>query len=831
MENLIELQYGFEQQAIGIGIDNYNRTREKADKRSASTDMAPENYLLRKSLVTVSESIVDTIMTHQRGDTNYQYMLSILRKLHPDVLAFLTLQVCLNTVGKQQSLATLAETVGTRVRHSIDYMTFKKEMPGYLKAVEKTMDSKNSKYKATVLGLVQDKKGIPREKWTNQRETSIRVGTFLIYRLIESVQLFELSKERKAKDKITTVVRALPGTIQWIEKAHQDCAAMSPQYLPMVIPPQDWESMYGGGFLSPAGPYRIPAVRMRHVEPSDEMFDDADMSLVYRCLNGLQKTPYRINERVLEIMKEGAKYGIGGLPEPDIEASLEAPLWNNQEEFERIQQEEPDRLKKWKISRKLAYDAWHRHMSQRRTLHWQLFLSEKFKAFEQIFFCWNMDWRGRVYPIQQYINPQADSNGKALIEFAKGKVLGRDGGRWLAIHGANTFGVDKVPFSDRVKWVKTNQDKILDSAMNPMDGARFWCEADSPYMFLAFCFEWADMCELEREGKGEAFVSHIPVGMDGSCSGLQHYSALLKDEIGGQYVNLVPTERPSDIYAAVATEAEKIVAKDVESEFAAMWHGKIDRGITKRNTMTWAYSATLHGFANQLEEELTKRDEDERIKGQSKGYLGEDSNQVNGPAAMYLAKTNLQAIGKVVVKAVEAMDYLKEVAKVAAQAGVTPTWVTPSGMKVVHRYNKAETRNVNTLFGNVRIRVGIHEETNNTDSRKQASSIAPNFIHSLDASHLILTTNICMDEGITDFAMIHDSFGCHASDIPTMNRILREEFIRMYSTENGKPGILEDFHEQVAQQLPQDAREKLPKPPTMGYLDLTQITKSLYFFA
>ena len=55
---------------------------------------------------------------------------------------------------------------------------------------------------------------------------------------------------------------------------------------------------------------------------------------------------------------------------------------------------------------------------------------------------------------------------------------------------------------------------------------------------------------------GDEFVSRIPVAMDGSCSGIQHFSAMLRDERGGAAVNLVPQELPADVYRAVA---EKVI--------------------------------------------------------------------------------------------------------------------------------------------------------------------------------------------------------------------------------------------------------------------------------
>ncbi|GFH30236.1 DNA-directed RNA polymerase, partial [Haematococcus lacustris] len=41
---------------------------------------------------------------------------------------------------------------------------------------------------------------------------------------------------------------------------------------------------------------------------------------------------------------------------------------------------------------------------------------------------------------------------------------------------------------------------------------------------------------------------------DGSCNGLQHYAALARDSRGAAAVNLVPSDKPQDVYSAVANE-------------------------------------------------------------------------------------------------------------------------------------------------------------------------------------------------------------------------------------------------------------------------------------
>lgn len=66
---------------------------------------------------------------------------------------------------------------------------------------------------------------------------------------------------------------------------------------------------------------------------------------------------------------------------------------------------------------------------------------------------------------------------------------------------------------------------------------------------LATCMEISNAI---RSGDPENFISHLPVHQDGSCNGLQHYAALGRDEYGGKQVNVLPSERPEDVYAEVS---------------------------------------------------------------------------------------------------------------------------------------------------------------------------------------------------------------------------------------------------------------------------------------
>jgi DNA-directed RNA polymerase len=331
---------------------------------------------------------------------------------------------------------------------------------------------------------------------------------------------------------------------------------------------------------------------------------------------------------------------LGGLPPRD---TLPLPA----KDFPEDAASTDPRVVSWRKRAAEVYGENVRLVSKRVAMIVKLETAERFAKHEQFYFPHAMDWRGRAYPVVPVLNPQADDSAKALLQFADGCKLGDNGAYWLAVHGANNFGVDKVSFDERVQWVQDHHDAIVECAVNPLDGSRWWSQADNPYQFLAFCFEWAGLATWHQSAQPVAdFVSYLPVSLDGSCNGLQNFSAMLRDEIGGAATNLVPNPKPSDIYAEVARVANAIADEHANSmttaeKFGGKWSEKITRKLVKRNTMTVPYAVTEFGMRDQLMQEMRKLDES--------GSLGVEDYSFED--AKYLAAVNYEAIGKVVVAA------------------------------------------------------------------------------------------------------------------------------------------------------------------------------------
>jgi DNA-directed RNA polymerase len=175
----------------------------------------------------------------------------------------------------------------------------------------------------------------------------------------------------------------------------------------------------------------------------------------------------------------------------------------------------------------------------------------------------------------------------------------------------------------------------------------------------------------------------------------------------------------------------------------------------------------------------------------------------------------------VVIKGKEAMAWLDKAGKDIVKWGDAPdgviSWVTPSGFLATQTYYDYEEHSVATkLFGHARIKVLV--EGPEPSAARHSQGLSPNFIHSMDASHLHLTVNKMAERvpGVS-LAMIHDSFGTHAADTEIMYHVLREEFVRMYTEHDP----IQDFAK----------RYMIPNPPKKGNLDLSLVLQSRYVFS
>ena len=408
---------------------------------------------------------------------------------------------------------------------------------------------------------------------------------------------------RKKKQSPEKVLVLTPEAFAFAERSVAELIRRNPAWLPKSQAPANWEDWDKGGTSDKilAGSLRI--VRDGHeitAHAVRKAIRDGTMQPTIDSLNALQAVPWTINKPVLNALRQCDLHGV------DVEG---VPPSGS--------------------IKRVAFEL-------------DMRTAEFMAAYGRFWTAMNLDWRGRVYGVPHF-NFQRDDAVRALFLFADGEPIGADGLTWLKVHTANCGDgcgdgskISKRPFDKRVAWVDENIEKIKGSAASPLE-QRWWTQADKPFQFMAACFELASALE-----QGPTFVSRLPVSFDGSCSGLQHLSAMTRDEKTAPLVNLTPQKVPRDIYQAVAKRVKECVDRNVDvyedGHLAQMWlNYGIDRKVVKRNVMAYFFSSKEHGMAKQqrddLMQELAEKVECGKLKKHP--FEGEsDAARWGGPSAV-----------------------------------------------------------------------------------------------------------------------------------------------------------------------------------------------------
>ncbi|KAI8149832.1 hypothetical protein BJV82DRAFT_528498 [Fennellomyces sp. T-0311] len=678
-------------------------------------------------------------------------------------------------------------------------------------------------------------------EWTPVWPSTIRakVGSVLASIFIDAAKIPVPSFNPETGEKIIEEIPAFFHTYQYVKGKRVGIIKFSepltkllskepvrdtlhPRLLPMIVHPRPWLSYNSGGYLSA----KSSCMRIKD-SPEQLVYlhkasEQDRLNAVLAGLDVLGSTQWRVNKNVFNVVLEAwnTEQEIADIP-PAIHEP--APLPEKPENYDT----DPKAKFLWVNQVKQQQtDEKNRH-SLRCDVNYKV---ETARAFLNLpmFFPHNMDFRGRAYPIPPTLNHLGNDLCRGLLTFNEAKPLGERGWRWLKIHLANLYGYDKHSFSEREQFTLENLPNILDSVDNPLTGSRWWLEAEAPWQCLAACYEVA---AAHRSGNPEKFMSRIPVHQDGTCNGLQHYAALGGDLAGAQAVNLAPGDRPADVYTGVAEMVNKIVEKEAEEgdEYAKILVGKISRKVVKQTVMTNVYGVTFIGARQQIINRLKERDD---IPPEMVYVL-----------AGYLAKKVFASLGEMFNGARKIQDWLTDSARRIAksvpeealiEAGIiekpaswvapeepeepkskpkkkgravskkafsarnpssnqmtSVIWTTPLGLPIVQPYRRSGKKQVSTLLQTVFIE--DPEASRPVNALKQSTAFPPNFIHSLDATHMLMSAVACHEKGMT-FASVHDSYWTHACDVDDMNKVIRDQFIELHS-QPIMENLIEEFRE------------------------------------
>ena len=400
-------------------------------------------------------------------------------------------------------------------------------------------------------------RGYKEEDWDEAE--ILRVGTVMWNAVLMGGDIFANDLTKLEDDLKPTYYPILKPEIQQLitEKNHK-LALLEPMLTPMTQKPRDWG-------LENIGPYRTPElaqlVQMVKNSKGDQQKaiqdakKDGSLNLPMQALSTLQNVPYVINQYVVQAVDWVSK-------DPERARLVSG--------FPNIKKTSIEKLDSKEMATKTRYDrldiyqerkeakADNREVDSNISMvnNWVETAKEYQDA--KFYLPHQFDYRGRVYHAPEFGHHNTDCL-RAMFYLANKKPIG-DEFAWLSLALANNYGVDKVSMDMRQAWAEANEDVIraagrtyanetdlydywmyfdpdkgepsdeLHKQKDKITPFDFWRQGDEAFQFLAACHELAAIRSFEERnpGRGGEFISGLPIALDASQSGVQHFAAASK---------------------------------------------------------------------------------------------------------------------------------------------------------------------------------------------------------------------------------------------------------------------------------------------------------------
>ena len=623
--------------------------------------------------------------------------------------------------------------------------------------------------------------------WDSKCKTAL--GAWLLEEIRIETGLFQIGFNTGGQKsfKPERIVMPTADFTDWIQRF--DAWKETTRVFRMALPdrPVDWYGLLGGGYSVK----HMPPQKFITGKPVD-WFKDYEKSYGHamRAVNNLQKVPWQINTEMLDVLLKCWE---------DERVVGNIPNFGTIPEQPRYVGECPHELRAWKLKQKDIKTANESNSSKRYQTCRILHLAKIYSKWDEMYFPYRCDYRGRVYAIPYYLHPQASDLAKSLLDFKNGQqVVDEEDLEAVLVHGANLWGV-KGTRDERTQWVEKRKDFILEAANDP-HGTDWWTEASDPFSFLRFCFEYKKFTE-----EGYGYVSYLPVRQDCSNNGMQILSLLLRDKKIGRMCNLVEDDQANDMYTEFADMVYNELKQDGGTLAKSWMQYGFSRKLAKLAVMNRPYGATHYNLVQDLFKSIGVN-HPWTSTGEMLTAVIWISNIINR-----LAKKVCRPVNRV-------MNFLRESVRALGYDSAI-TWTTPTGFKVVQSYRKYKKINVESVFQNLSVTIQANELGDKIDPKGQGNAVTANFIHSLDACIVHQVAN-SVD---FDLATIHDCFVTHASHARKINSLVRLMYTKTFTID-----LLTEFR---MEQINNNPKAELPSVPELGDLDVSAVSRMKYLLS
>lgn len=624
---------------------------------------------------------------------------------------------------------------------------------------------------------------LSKNTWTRKQRETFGHHMLRIAELSSVIQ-FIRKRQKHGKGYIErSYISFTESVLKELTSGHQNVIAnASLIYRPMIVPPVEHTETSSGGalltFIRKSVVQRFKEQGWDEDSPAKEQKNSTPGPICIRGANALSSVELAINEPVLQIMSSMFKDNccMGNLP------AYEFTAFDTGGEYPKDGPK--DQQAAWIATRAAEWSKWYKQESLRCRMLVRLKLAQDLVHWGFFYHVYTMDFRGRAYSTCDLLSPQSSDFDRGLIHSANPIKQTPEGLYWLKVHLANLFDQDDGPFDERVKWVDSNMDMFRRVKKDPLGTTDFWCsnkeKKNTTWQRLAAIFDL-----LREDG-----LTSVYCFQDGTCNGVQHWAALVRSQTLATLTNLVPMDAPNDLYEFVANRTTDYFVDVLllpqehdpdtvnwAEKFLDHWDNCIPRPVVKRPVMTDPYGITFYGIRKYIREEK---------------HLDWVPREQQASAIMELAIGIDTSLKGILEAPNEGKKWLKSVADYYSDKQELLKWTTPCGFTVVHRYNSYLVRRSVAKLFNMKELHFAYVDGDTVDKTSVNQAIAPNYIHSLDASHQWFVISRLLDAGITDMAFVHDAYGTLGPWVPLLRQFTLEEFYNMH-----KEPLLIDLQEQL----------------------------------
>jgi len=583
----------------------------------------------------------------------------------------------------------------------------------------------------------------------------------------------------------------------------------------MVIPPIDWvykNKNYEGGYLNNKFPLVITEGHGHKLKIS---------KFVLENLNYLQKCSLKLNDELLNFLYKNAKKILNFLrTNENLEDKINKlnlkykNLWkeiynnlNNKNEIKEFFKS----LKGSEMQKNLMIVEGELNSCREKYADYLLFnkliynenliiknsnVLTKYEEIDEVYIPYNLDFRGRVYPLNTDLNFHASKLARVLFLACEERIFDYKIFKIYSVrcyYKENYNDEKSINLFDEFlyeKMLKFNDDAVFDS---------FVLTASNLFAFINCCIElkkYINFLEMQRRNLiklDEKYYSNFLISLDATCSGSQILSVLLKDMQFFKALNLKDDSQINDFYITFIDEYKK---SKFFYKISKYWRGSVFellsfnelRTFFKNIIMTFNYGLTYIGFLEKFRKNYITSCV---LKKFTIDY--EICNEIAKSFWKYSREIRFMLLHTV----------FSELVEIYGKFGLDIEWFTPINTKIMQKYFVEKSVKLDVRINKLRnivkdkkmldshflkkITVKV-KDFNKLNYRKGSLALTANYIHSLDSSLLFFVINEFKKKNYF-IACVHDCFFVHTSNVDLILNSYKKGLIDLFL----KTNLLDEF--------------------------------------